>query len=153
LKLLLEWPDEHRRLDEDETLASGAVEEILRFESPNQLGNRLATGPFELQGQTFPEGTQITLGIGAANRDPEVFADPQRFDEGRERNRHLAFASGPHLCAGLSVARMEGRIAIGRFLARFPDYAAGGDAARSRRLRFRGLMRLPVKLRGVRSAA
>jgi cytochrome P450 len=153
LKLLLEWPDERRRLCKNPALATGAVEEILRFESPNQLGNRIATASFELQGQSFAEGTRITLGIGAANRDPEVFADPQRFDVGRERNRHLAFASGPHLCAGLSVARMEGRIAIGRFLARFPDYTAGGEAARSRRLRFRGLTSLPIEPQDARGAA
>jgi cytochrome P450 len=148
LKLLLDWPDQRRRLLEDPALAASAVEEILRFESSNQLGNRISTGEFTLHGQVFPAGTQITLCIGAANRDPDVFADPHRFDVARPRNRHLAFGSGPHLCAGLSVARMEGRVAIARFLQRFPDYAAAGVPERSRRLRFRGFVSLPVKPHG-----
>ena len=77
----------------------------------------------ELGGVRMPEGTLITIGIGAANRDPEQFPDPDRFDIARNPNRHLAFASGIHLCAGMNVARLEGRVAIERFLKRFPAIA------------------------------
>ena len=94
----------------------------------------------------LPAGSLITLCIGAANRDPEVFAQPERVDITRAPNRHLAFASGAHACVGLTLARLEGRIAIGRFLARFPNYAASGPAHRARRVRFRGFTTLPVTL-------
>ena len=72
----------------------------------------------------LPAGTSVTLCIGAANRDPERFPHPDRLDIGREPNRHLAFAPAPHQCVGMNVARLEGRVAIGRFLARFPRYRA-----------------------------
>ncbi|BAR47240.1 cytochrome P450 [Methylobacterium aquaticum] len=123
-----------------------AVEEVLRFESSNQLGNRVATTDFAIDGQVFPAGTQITLCIGAANRDPAQFPDPDRFDVARDPNRHLAFASGIHQCVGMAVARLEGRIALSRFLARFPDYRLDGTPERSPRVRFRGFLHLPARL-------
>ena len=89
----------------------------------------------------MPAGTFITIGIGAANRDPAEFPDPDRLDIAREPNRHLSFGSGAHVCAGLNVARLEGRIAIGRFLARFPRLPAG---RRARARRPGPLPRLPV---------
>jgi cytochrome P450 len=147
LQLLIEWPEARRRLIAEPDLARSAVEEMLRFESSNQLGNRIATTEFELGGERFAEGTQITLCIGAANRDPAQFPQPDRFDIARHPNRHLAFATGIHACAGMAVARLEGRIAIARFLARFPDYAPSGLPVRSGRVRFRGLTALPVRLR------
>jgi cytochrome P450 len=147
LKVLADWPGERQKLLLEPALVGSAVEEILRFESSNQLGNRIATAPFTLQDRAFAAGTQLTLCIAAANRDPAVFSDPHRFDVARPRNRHFAFGSGPHLCAGLSVARMEGRLAIGAFLKRFPAYTLATGAERSRRLRFRGFNRLPVRLR------
>ena len=88
----------------------------------------------------MPAGTFITIGIGAANRDPDEFFEPDRLDLAREPNRHLAFGSGAHVCAGLNVARLEGRIAIGRFLARFPHYRLAGDPIRGGRARFRGFL-------------
>jgi cytochrome P450 len=94
----------------------------------------------------IPEGTLITLCIGAANRDPAQFENPDRLDISRAPNRHLAFASGPHACVGLNLARLEGRIAIGRFMARFPRFTAAGPALRARRARFRGFTSLPVIL-------
>ena len=100
----------------------------------------------EIDGVALPAGSLITLCIGAANRDPEAFAQPERLDITRAPNRHLAFASGAHACVGLTLARLEGRIAIGRFLARFPNYAASGPAHRARRVRFRGFTTLPVTL-------
>ena len=96
---------------------------MLRFESSNQLGNRMTVEPVELGGIALPAGTPVTLCIGAANRDPAQFADPERLDIGRTPNRHLAFGTGAHQCAGMALARLEGAIAISRFLARFPDYA------------------------------
>jgi cytochrome P450 len=146
LYALLEWPAERARLIARPELIRSAVEEILRFESPNQLGNRLTTEAVEIAGVTIPAGTYLTIGIGAANRDPAEFPDPDRLDIGREPNRHLAFGSGPHVCIGLNVARLEGRIAIGRFLARFPTYRLAGEPVRGGRARFRGFLSIPVAL-------
>jgi cytochrome P450 len=146
LVALLEWPQERAQLIAEPALIRTAVEEILRFESSNQLGNRVSTAPAEIGGVSLPAGTFITLGIGAANRDPAEFADPNRLDVGRQPNRHLAFGSGPHVCAGLNVARLEGRIAIGRFLARFPRYQLVGAPIRGGRARFRGFTSIPVIL-------
>ena len=84
----------------------------------------------------------MTIGIGAANRDPESFADPDRLDISRSPNRHVAFGSGIHQCVGMGLARLEGRVAITRFLARFPDYRLAAPAVRARRARFRGHARL-----------
>ncbi|HEX8665240.1 MAG TPA: cytochrome P450 [Beijerinckiaceae bacterium] len=147
LELLIRFPDARRRLVAEPDLVRLAVEEMLRFESSNQLGNRIAAAPFAMGGQKFSTGTQITFCIGAANRDPAQFPDPNRFDVARQPNRHLAFATGIHSCAGMNVARLEGRIAISRFLARFPDYAPAGPPVRSRRVRFRGFTSLPARLR------
>jgi hypothetical protein len=148
LQLLIEHPAERSRLLAEPDLIRTAVEEVLRYESSNQLGNRATTCAVELGGETFPAGTQITICIGAANRDPYQFPDPDRFDIGRQPNRHLAFASGIHQCVGMAVARLEGRIAIQRFLYRFPEYAPTGEPVRSQRVRFRGFANLPVTLRG-----
>ena len=147
LELLLRFPDQKRRLIDDPSLIRPAVEEFLRYESSNQLGNRRVVIDTELDGVPLTEGTLITLGIGAANRDPLQFAAPDELDISRSPNRHLAFASGAHVCVGLNLARMEGRIAIGRFIARFPDFEAAGVASRARRARFRGFTSLPVTLR------
>jgi cytochrome P450 len=146
LYALLEWPEEKARLRDRPELIRTAVEEILRFESPNQLGNRLTTEAVEIAGVPIPAGTYLTMGIGAANRDPAEFYDPDRLDIAREPNRHLAFGSGPHVCIGLNVARLEARIAIGRFLARFPGYRLAGDPVRGGRARFRGFLSIPVAL-------
>ncbi|MEJ8573023.1 cytochrome P450 [Microbaculum marinum] len=144
LHILTQWPDERRRLIEDPALIRTAIEEFLRFESSNQLGNRITTEEVELAGEILPPRTPITLCIGAANRDPAQFPDPDRLDVSRSPNKHLAFAWGPHLCAGLSLARLEGRIAIGRFLERFPGYELAGEPVRGGRVRFRGFTSLPV---------
>jgi cytochrome P450 len=119
---------------------------MLRFESSNQLGNRMTVEPFELGGTALPPGTPVTLCIGAANRDPAQFADPERFDVGRTPNRHLAFGTGAHQCAGMALARLEGAIAISRFLARFPDYALAGEPVRGGRVRFRGFLSVPCEV-------
>lgn len=147
LELFGRFPDERVRLVADPSLLRTAIEEVLRYESSNQLGNRLTTRTVEIGGVTFSPGTFVTLGIGAANRDPAAFADPDRFDIARQPNRHLAFGGGPHQCAGMNLARMEGRIAIGRWLRRFPNYRLSETPRRNRRARFRGFGRLAIALR------
>lgn len=146
LDIFIRFPEERRRLIEHPELMKSAVEEVLRFESSNQLGNRITTEEVVLGGTSMSKGTLVTIGIGAANRDPEAFPDPDRFDIARNPTRHLAFGSGIHMCAGMSLARLEGRVAIERFLRRFPDYRADGAPTRSRRARFRGFTALPVRL-------
>jgi cytochrome P450 len=146
LYTLLQWPEEKARLMRDPSLMKAAVEEVLRFESSNQLGNRRVVVDTVLGGVPMKEGDLITIGIAAANRDPKVFPDPDHFDVGRTPNKHLAFASGIHVCAGMNVARLEGRIALERFLARFPDYRLDGAPVRSPRARFRGFVSLPASV-------
>jgi len=103
----------------------------LRYESSNQLGNRITVKPVEVGGVAMEENTKITVCIGAANRDPQEFPDPHKFDVGRTPNRHLAFASGIHQCVGMNLARLEGAIAISRFLARFPGYVLTSPPTRA----------------------
>ena len=93
----------------------------------------------------MPAGTQITLCIGAANRDPDEFVEPDTLDIGRSPNRHLAFGSGIHQCAGVGVARLEATTAIGRFVQRFPSYTLAGVPTRGGRARFRGFLRVPAR--------
>ena len=132
-----------QRLIEHPDLIKSAVEEILRFESSNQLGNRITTAQVELGGVPLAPGTLVTLCIGAANRDPQQFPDPESFDIGRTPNRHLAFGTGAHQCAGMALARLEGAIAISRFLARLSRYALQGAPVRGGRARFRGFLSIP----------
>jgi cytochrome P450 len=141
-------PTQKKRLIENPGLIKTAVEEILRFESSNQLGNRMTTEPVELSGVTVPTGTSVTLCIGAANRDPRQFNDPETLDIGRTPNRHLAFATGAHQCAGMALARLEGTIAISRYLARFPAYTLKGPPVRGGRARFRGFLSVPSVVGG-----
>jgi cytochrome P450 len=143
---LLAHRGELERLAGDPALVGTAVEELLRFESPLQLNNRVTTAPVEIGGREFPAGTYFTLGIGAANRDPAQFPDPDRLDVARNPNRHVAFGHGAHACAGMNVARLEGRIAFARLLARYPGIQLDGAPERDRRVRFRGLRHLPVAL-------
>jgi cytochrome P450 len=148
LVALTEHPAEKRRLIEHPDMIKTAVEEMLRYESSNQLGNRMTVEEVQLGGLTLPPGTPITLCIGAANRDPAQFPDPERFDIGRTPNRHLAFATGAHQCAGMALARLEGAIAISRFLARFPHYALAREPVRGGRVRFRGFLSVPCRTAG-----
>jgi cytochrome P450 len=148
LVALSENPSQKKRLNGSPELIRTAIEEILRFESSNQLGNRMTTEQVELGGIKMPPGTSVTLCIGAANRDPRQFADPETLDVGRTPNRHLAFGTGAHQCAGMALARLEGAIAISHFLARFPDYALSGPPVRGGRARFRGFLSVPCSVRG-----
>jgi cytochrome P450 len=130
----------------DPSLLNTAVDEFLRMESPNQFGNRLTTEDMELHGVQITAGTDLHLCIGAANRDEERFENASSLQLDRRPNQHLAFAGGQHTCVGLSLARMEGRIAVGRFLDRFPNFALTAGAERGNRIRFRGYARLPATL-------
>jgi cytochrome P450 len=141
---LLRYPDQLARLRCDPGLIKSCVEEGLRFESSNQLGNRRLAADMELGGARLAAGTYIHIGIGAANRDPAQFAEPDLFDIGRDPNRHFAFGSGVHMCLGAVLARLEGSIAIGRLVARFDGLARDGAYERGGRVRFRGFNRYPI---------
>jgi cytochrome P450 len=146
LALLHDHPDQRALLQDDPSHINSAVEEVLRLRSPNQFGNRETTAEVTIGGHAIPAGTNLHLCIGAANRDPEVFDKPTEFDITRRPNRHLAFAGGPHVCVGLTLARMEGRIALERFLRRYPDYEITKGRVQGARIRFHGLTHLPTRL-------
>jgi cytochrome P450 len=129
-----------------EAVLTLAVDEFLRFESSNQLGNRRALKASEVGGVALDEGALVTLCIGAANRDPAQYASPETLDLSRENNKHLAFGFGIHQCAGLSLARLEGRVAVGRFLQRFPGYRLSAVPMRGGRARFRGFLNAPFRV-------
>ena len=135
------------RLRSEPALIGLSIEEMLRYEGPIQLNNRRLTAPVKIGAADLPAGTFITIAIGAANRDPAQFAEPERFDVGRDPNRHVAFGQGAHACAGMNVARMEARIAFAQLLARFADVQLAGEPVRDRRIRFRGFRSLPVRVR------
>jgi len=144
--LLIRHPDAMHELRAHPKAMETAVEEFLRMESSNQLGNRRATRDTVLGGVAMPAGSYVHIGIGAANRDPDEFSDPDRLDISRAPNRHLAFGTGIHACAGMSLARMEAQVAIGRLLRRFSRIEAAGAAQRTGRARFRGFASYPVRL-------
>jgi len=146
IRCLHEAPAQKQRLMEEPELIRTAIEEFLRYESSNQLGNRITTTETQIGGVVLTPHTQVTLCIAAANRDPAQFPDPDVLDIARHPNRHVAFGSGIHQCVGMGLGRLEGRVAIGRFLARFPNYRLTGPALRSRRVRFRGHVALPCDL-------
>ena len=133
------------KLKSQPTLIPSAVEEMLRYEGPIQLNNRRLLETLEIGGKVLPEGSLLTLGIGAANRDPRQFPDAERFDVARKPNRHVAFGHGDHACAGMNVARMEARIAFGRLLQRCTRLELAGAPERDRRIRFRGFRKLPLR--------
>ena len=137
-----------QQLVDQPALINSAVEELLRFESPLQLNNRQLDAPLQLGGVTLPAGDFITLGVGAANHDPAVFHQPAVLDLARKPNHHLAFGHGAHACAGMNVARLEARIALGALVKRHPRLALAGAPVRDRRVRFRGFSAMPVCLDG-----
>lgn len=142
---LLTHPRERQRLQDDPRLLETAVDELLRYESPVQFTGRTATADCELGGKRIALGDFLVLGLGAANRDPMEFADPDRLDIGRRDNRHLAFSSGVHACLGGRLAVLEAGIAITSLLRRFPDLRLECDEPQwYPALVSRGLMTLPV---------
>lgn len=121
--LLLRFPDERKRLQDDPSLLPFAIDEFLRFESPIQFTDRAVTEDCEIGGQKIRKGQMVVAGLAAANRDPEQFPDPQRLDVGRRENQHLAFGQGNHFCLGSQLAKLEAEVAIGALLRRFPDFS------------------------------
>lgn len=145
LATLLRHPEALERVRADpDALLPAAVEESLRFESPLQGVARVATRELEVAGERVPPGTVVSLMLGAANRDSEVFDRPERFDVGREPNPHLAFGFGTHFCLGAALARLEGRIALGAVLERFPWLAFDAEPAWRPSFLLRGLSELRV---------
>jgi pimeloyl-[acyl-carrier protein] synthase len=142
---LLRNPDQLQDLRDNPTLIPSAVEELLRYESPSQHTTRLATADSELGGKRIRKGQAVIVVMGAGNRDPERFADPDRLNVGRRDNRHLAFGWASHFCFGAALARIEGQIAFDAIVNRLPDLALESGALVWREnLGLRGLTSLPV---------
>lgn len=146
LALLAGHPDALAALREDPTLAPGFVEEMLRYDPPVHFAVRCALADTEVAGVPVAEGQLVLVLTGAANRDPNRFADPDVFDPFRADNHHLAFSVGPHFCLGAMLGRAEARIGFPRLLERFPDLALAGPPPQRRAYMLRGYDRLPVRL-------
>ena len=142
---LLAHPEQLARLRADPALWSTAVDEVLRHESPVQLTARFAVRPTEVAGQRVPAGGLVVTMLGGANRDPAVFADPDRFDVGRVNARdHLSFSAGRHFCLGAALARVEGEVGLRTLFERFPDLALAPGSRRTTTRVLRGWESLPV---------
>jgi cytochrome P450 len=145
LLALLRNPDQLRRLREEPGLAASAVEELLRYDGPVQRTARFTTVDVEIGGRAIDKGAMVVTAIGAANRDPAQFPDPDRLDLGRTDNRHIAFGFGIHFCLGAPLARLEGQVALGTLARRLPSLALATDAVEWRESQvLRGLKALPV---------
>ena len=144
---LLRHPGQLEALRSDPGLIDAAVEELLRYDSPAQFISRTALVDFELRGKRIAAGDSVLASLGAANRDPSVFADPDRLDAGRTPNPHLAFGLGTHFCPGAQLSRIEARAAIPGLLRRFPALQLGDSPpVRHRTAVLRGLESLPLRL-------
>jgi pimeloyl-[acyl-carrier protein] synthase len=145
---LVKHRDQLERLRDDPSLDRHAVEELLRFDSPVQLTQRITLDEYEIGDITIPKGQNLVPLLGAANRDPAEFDEPDRLDIGRENaNRNVAFGGGHHFCLGASLARLEGAVAIGTLVRRFPDIELAGEPVRRTTFTLRGLEHLPVSVR------
>jgi pimeloyl-[acyl-carrier protein] synthase len=145
---LLRHPDQLERLRGERSLTASAAEEILRFESPVQMTSRRALADGEFAGRRVKAGEALQLFLGAANRDPARFPDPDRFDIARGDNRHVAFGFGPHFCLGAALAREELRVALDHLLDRLPGLELAVDeVAWQPTIDFRGPLALPVRWR------
>jgi cytochrome P450 len=146
--LLLTHPDQLQVLSDEPDLWANAVDEILRFDSPVQNTARYAATETEICGLPIPEGAFVSVLIGAANRDPKVFSDPNRFDVQRSNAReHLAFSAGVHYCIGAALARAEGRIGLQVLFERYPELELAGTPTRRQTRTLRGFQSLPVRTR------
>jgi cytochrome P450 len=148
---LLRHPDQLAALRADPELAVGAVEETLRYDAPVQLTGRVARGVMQVGPVSAPDGAVMLLLLAAAGRDPEAFAEPDRFDVRRAAGGHLAFAAGPHFCLGAPLARLEATIALQAFARRVtgPELDPAGLAYKPN-LNLRGPARLVVGFAGIR---
>jgi cytochrome P450 len=142
---LLRNRDQLERLRSDPSLDRNAIEELLRFDSPVTFTQRITLADYQLGDVTIPARQQVIPILAAANRDPEVFSEPDRLDLGRENaNRHLAFGGGHHFCLGAALARLEGEVAIPALVRRFPTVELDGTPERRDTFTLRGLTHLPV---------
>lgn len=147
IRLLLDHPDQLAVLTADPSLWPGAVEEILRLESPVQLTARVARADTTVAGETVRRGEMVVIYLAAANRDPAVFPDPHRFDVTRANaGRHLSFSGGRHFCLGAALARAEGEAGLRRFFTHFPEARLAGPGRRRDTRVLRGWAGLPVRL-------
>ena len=147
LRLLLEHPDQLDALRRDESLLPGAIEEMLRCESPLHYFRRTATRDTELRGVPIRAGERVVLYYGAANRDEDVFADAERFDVRRSPNPHLSFGFGEHFCLGAALARLEARVFFEELFRAFPRIELAGEPRHQRSNLNNALKSLPVRLR------
>jgi cytochrome P450 len=144
---LLRNPDQFRKLQEDPALVKPAVEELLRYDSPVQMTTRWVMEDLEFNGHPMKKGQQVATLLGAANRDPERFENPDTLDITRDDNHHLAFGNGIHFCLGAPLARLEGQIVIGTLARRFPKMELTTDSPPYRDTYvLRGLQNLPVRV-------
>jgi cytochrome P450 len=141
---LLRAPDQLELLRRSPDLIAGAVDELLRFDSPVQMTQRVAIEDLDLAGHRVRAGDEILLVLGAANRDPSAFAEPNRLDVTRDARRHVAFGGGIHHCLGASLARLQGQVALSALLARFSRLALAGPPIRRPTFTLRGLESLPI---------
>jgi cytochrome P450 len=143
---LLKNPDQLKRLREDPSLIVGAVEEVLRFEGPVLLTSRVALEETDIEGTCAHAHQQGVVMLAVANRDPNVFANPETFDIQRSPNPHLTFGGGPHFCPGAALARLEGQIALGTLVRRFPGMTLTAEPEWRRTTVLHGLQSLSVSL-------
>jgi cytochrome P450 len=143
---LLRAPDQLARLRRSPELVPAAVDELLRYDSPLQATRRVATEDLELCGRPVKAGSELMLILGAANRDPAVFAEPHRLDVTRDARRHVAFGGGVHHCLGIALARLEGVIAFNTLLGHCPEMRLAGEPERRQTYTLRGLQTLPVSI-------
>jgi cytochrome P450 len=142
---LLQNPEQMQILRENPALVTAAVEEMLRYDNPVQIVYRSATEDVEMDGQRLGKGQLVNLILGAANRDPALYSEPDRFDITRNESRHVGFGLGIHFCLGAPLARLEGQIAFTTLLRRFPQLRRTTDTLEwQEHPTFRGLKSLPV---------
>jgi cytochrome P450 len=154
IRMLLDTPEQLHILTQRPELWPNAVEEILRLESPVQLTARLALNDTEVAGTSIKQRELVVVYVAAANRDPAVFADPNRFDIERDNaGKHLAFSGGRHFCLGAALARAEGEVGLRAFFDRFPDVRSAGAGSRRDTRVLHGWSTLPVALGPARSMA
>jgi cytochrome P450 len=146
IQALCENPEQLDRLRRDPSLLPQAIEEILRWVSPVMQFRRTAMRDSRIGDRDIRKGDKVVMYYGAANRDPEVFEDPELFDITRRPNPHLAFGVGTHFCMGSHIARLEMRVTLAEFLRRFPKLSLAGPPERLQSNFISGIKRLPVNL-------
>ncbi|HYQ66425.1 cytochrome P450 [Actinophytocola sp.] len=144
VRILLDDPAEKARVLADPLRAEGFVQEVLRYEPPTHFSIRWAADDTEIAGTKIPRDSRVLVLLGAANRDPHRFTDPDSFDPARDEGQPLSFGAGIHYCLGAVLSKLEGRIALPRLLRRFPDLALAGDPGERTTLMLRGYESLPV---------